>query len=432
MSLSDQIIHGTVYLVVDPYPDEGPELRVSGQEALAAGEDAADLAFRPLLIIGDDAGVIHYVDNWYMVSLEKHIAEARLSSLSAAVQCGRQNSEVWPDRIYAHKGDGPINFDLMDLDDRTYLEINSSGVCAYVEEKYGQRPPMTRTEYRQMVDSLADKFDCHVLDVGYYDVGGSLIAEGSIVPDGYFIEGDDDVDEDYDYYADAVHVIIIKLVSNDRDELAGRLLECGRAIHDYLAAIRGGDLDARKIMSVLRGGHANVLLGMHESGHLEIKSSQYNLNAPGQAGERQKIELAQDVARFANGDRDAILVLGYAEEKSKASTKIDRLVPLRLESVDISQYQATLDSKIVPPITGLIIERVQVDREGNAGILFVFVPRQPEEMQPYLVHGAIAGDKVEGAFFSIVQRRGEASITLTASQIHGYIVAGKAFLRRSE
>jgi hypothetical protein len=52
-------------------------------------------------------------------------------------------------------------------------------------------------------------------------------------------------------------------------------------------------------------------------------------------------------------------------------------------------------------------------------------------MQPYLVQGVVVGDKFEGAFFSIMQRRGEESITLNTSQIHGYIVAGKAFLRRN-
>jgi hypothetical protein len=50
-------------------------------------------------------------------------------------------------------------------------------------------------------------------------------------------------------------------------------------------------------------------------------------------------------------------------------------------------------------------------------------------MQPYLVHGAVVGDKNEGTFFSIVRRRGEASIPTSAAQIHAYIVAGKAFLQ---
>lgn len=66
---------------------------------------------------------------------------------------------------------------------------------------------------------------------------------------------------------------------------------------------------------------------------------------------------------------------------------------------------------------------------NDQGLLLISVPPQPSEIQPYLVHGAVVGDKNEGAFFSIVRRRGEASIPTTAAQIHAYIVAGKAFLR---
>jgi hypothetical protein len=68
---------------------------------------------------------------------------------------------------------------------------------------------------------------------------------------------------------------------------------------------------------------------------------------------------------------------------------------------------------------------------NHQGVLMISVPPQPREMQPYLVHGAVVGDKIEGAFFSIVRRRGEASITTSAAQIHAYIVAGKAFLQGS-
>jgi hypothetical protein len=48
------------------------------------------------------------------------------------------------------------------------------------------------------------------------------------------------------------------------------------------------------------------------------------------------------------------------------------------------------------------------------------------------VHGAIVGDKTEGAFISIVQRRGEHSITITAQSIHATLAAGRALLRRGE
>jgi len=40
-------------------------------------------------------------------------------------------------------------------------------------------------------------------------------------------------------------------------------------------------------------------------------------------------------------------------------------------------------------------------------MLAIYISAQPEEMKPFLVHEAIVRGKVEGAFISIVQRRGE-------------------------
>jgi hypothetical protein len=220
--------------------------------------------------------------------------------------------------------------------------------------------------------------------------------------------------------------------SIDPDVPAGRLIECGRAMHDYLIAIRGGDLDAKTIVELLRAGHVDLLIGQVESSFLEVKSMLYNIDiGPSKtAKDRHKIELAQDVARFANGETDAVLVMGYKEAKLGPRTEISSLAPIRLTSFNATQYQAVLDERIVPPLAGLVVEQVEIG--DGVGIAFIFVPRQPEEMQPYLVHGAIAGDGVEGKFFSIVQRRGEGSINITAAQIHTYIVAGRAFLRQQQ
>jgi len=149
----------------------------------------------------------------------------------------------------------------------------------------------------------------------------------------------------------------------------------------------------------------------------------------GTPGERAKIELAQDVARFANSDVDAVLVIGY-RETGGGDNEIGSLTPVADQYLNPTQIREVLDARIVPPLDGLVVETFRVAPPEN--VLAVFVPKQPSEMQPYLVHGAIAEDKVEGAFFSIVRRRGEASITTAAQQIHAYIVAGKRYLRGEE
>jgi hypothetical protein len=39
-------------------------------------------------------------------------------------------------------------------------------------------------------------------------------------------------------------------------------------------------------------------------------------------------------------------------------------------------------------------------------LILIDVPPQPEELKPFLVHGAIVDGRAEGAFVSIVRRRG--------------------------
>lgn len=146
----------------------------------------------------------------------------------------------------------------------------------------------------------------------------------------------------------------------------------------------------------------------------------------GAQGEKAKIELAQDVTRFANSDVEAILIIGY-RETAGSGNKVGSLTPVSDTYFNLAQIQEVLDARIIPPVDGLIIETFPAS--PGQSLLAIFVPRQPAEMQPYLVHGAITADKVEGAFFRIVRRRGEASITTLAQQIHAYIVAGRRYLR---
>jgi hypothetical protein len=160
-----------------------------------------------------------------------------------------------------------------------------------------------------------------------------------------------------------------------------------------------------------------------------LKRDPYRINESEPMSTRARIELAQDAARFANGDSDAILVVGIKEKKMGKEFRLSGVTPVPLTDIDPDQYRAVIDQRVVPPIDSLLVERINMG--DGYGILVVNVPRQSREMQPFLVHGAIIGDKTEGAFFSIVRRRGEASITTSAAQIHAYIAAGKAFLQNN-
>ena len=214
----------------------------------------------------------------------------------------------------------------------------------------------------------------------------------------------------------------VELGPGEHTSTLAPLIEAGRNLVALTQVMRGqGKIDAQAIRTWLRAGRFDLLLGLAESSWFEIKEQAYNVASPAPPNVqlRQGIELAQDVARFANSDQDAVLILGYRERESVASS----LTPIPLEQLDADRYRAVLDQHVVPPIDGLQIEVFET--ESDLGVMMISVPPQPRALQPYLVHGVVVGDKVEGAFFSIVRRRGEASIPTVASQVHGYIIAGR-------
>lgn len=214
----------------------------------------------------------------------------------------------------------------------------------------------------------------------------------------------------------------IELGPGQQTSTLSPLIEASRSLVAFTQVMRGqGKIDVHAVRSWLRAGRFDLLLGLAESSWFEIKEQAYNVtsSAPPDVQLRQKIELAQDVARFANSDQDAVLVLGYRERGSVASS----LTPIPLEQLDADRYRAIIDQHVFPPVDGLQIDVFET--EPDLGVMMISVPPQPRALQPYLVHGVLVGDKIEGAFFSVVRRRGEASIPTVASQVHGYIIAGR-------
>ncbi len=117
-------------------------------------------------------------------------------------------------------------------------------------------------------------------------------------------------------------------------------------------------------------------------------------------------------------------------KKIPGGEEIRRLCPMPHEAGVVRRYQQTLDQRVFPPPDSMTIE--VVDMSDEKMIVLIDVPPQPEELKPFLVHGAILEGNVEGAFISIVRRRGEASIPTTAPMIHSMLAAGRALLRRGQ
>ena len=209
-----------------------------------------------------------------------------------------------------------------------------------------------------------------------------------------------------------------------RGETMATAFRLGLSVSQLVEAAEGGRIGPEKALELLKAGFGETLIGQPESQWLEAKACAWDL-----ADLAGRIELAQDVSRFANGDSGAVLVVGFGTKKISG---VDTLVlgpGTSFSRRDVDRIHKVLDQRIHPPIDGLQVQAVSDGRGGN--LLCIYVPNQPEELKPFLVHGAIVGPKVEGAFISIVRRRGEHSIAIGPASVHAALAAGRALLRGS-
>ncbi|MGH3630134.1 MAG: hypothetical protein ACRDRL_22175 [Sciscionella sp.] len=357
------------------------------------------------------------------VAPEAVISAADIASLYSAMLDGRRCCRSLPDEpeyIDVALENDPQFHARSSPRDEVRLLVSAEGVCAVVDIVTRREPAWSAAELSRLLTPAVAAYDCAVT-VGYTVDGVDPDHAWDDMP---FRPGEREaLRERLRSEPHEIHVA----VSAKGSATVEPLLAAGRDAAALLVAYERGDIDVAGARHLVRAGKPHLLIGLVESDWLEVKRGPYRINAQGQVSTRSKIELAQDVARFANGDVDAILIVGIDEHKRSSQSYLAAVSAVPLADIDPDQYSAVIDQRVVPPLDGLLVE--QVDMGNGLGVLMISVPRQPEEMQPFLVHGAIMGDKVEGAFFSIVRRRGEASITTSAAQIHAYIAAGKAFLR---
>ncbi|MGY0004612.1 AlbA family DNA-binding domain-containing protein [Micromonospora sp. I033] len=216
----------------------------------------------------------------------------------------------------------------------------------------------------------------------------------------------------------------IRVDIDRRGRTVGQALSLADELSDLMRALEGRDSPQfQALWDLLRSGKFNVLVGQPESATLEVKSQGYTLD-----DEAGKIELAQDVARFANAEKGGVLVIGMRTKRIRGEEVISRITPVRNAPKNApSRYRSTIDRRVYPPIDGLEVGAVEV--ESNGSIILVKVPPQPEELKPFIVHGAMVGGRSEGAFISIVRRRDEGSIPISGPAIHAWLSAGRALMR---
>lgn len=209
-----------------------------------------------------------------------------------------------------------------------------------------------------------------------------------------------------------------------RGKMIADLFRVGEAVITLCDSFANASITRETVADLVRGGGAHLLIGQPEGNWLDAKAEEYDLTAT-----RGKISLAMAVARFANAEDGGLIIIGAKAKKipgGEVIRQIDGVAPRHRDTA--ARYLRIVDQHLYPPPYGIRIELVSTS--GERGLILIDIPPQPEESKPFLVHGAItAGGDTEGSFISIVQRRGEASIPITAPMIHAALAAGRALLR---
>ncbi|MCA2219528.1 AlbA family DNA-binding domain-containing protein [Jidongwangia harbinensis] len=174
--------------------------------------------------------------------------------------------------------------------------------------------------------------------------------------------------------------------------------------------------------SLVLAGMQEALLGQAESVWLEVKSKGYGLT-----NDRQKHELACDVAAFANTEKGGLIVIGLATRKDGARQDLIGEAPgCAPGDLNTEQYVEAIKNRIVPPIEGLDI-RVSESRARH--FLAIYVPPQPRYLQPFLVKGGVVvNERWTSAAFTITNRVGSDKWAMSAEAVHSLLVAARAAL----
>ncbi|MGW4750651.1 AlbA family DNA-binding domain-containing protein, partial [Streptomyces sp. NPDC004290] len=177
-------------------------------------------------------------------------------------------------------------------------------------------------------------------------------------------------------------------------------------------------VSAQTAFRALQGGVPELLIGLRENEWLEVKSQPYDLTI-----HSGRIELAKDVAQFANSPDGGLLVIGARTKDMGAGDVIQKITPLVNQPKIEERYRKAIDQRVYPPISGMKVELTQAAR---GSVLFIYIPPQAPTARPFIVEGAVESGEHYSNFFMIPQRHGSDVHPVSGRSVHG-LLAGRLF-----
>jgi hypothetical protein len=228
-----------------------------------------------------------------------------------------------------------------------------------------------------------------------------------------------------DYRSTAPYFHEVTFSTPTRSKTLLDLYQIADDLATLIEAARSGSVTPETALGLLRGGRADLLIGLPEDSWLDVKSQHFDLGSP-----RGTISIAEAISCFCNAEEGGILVIGMDTKRVPGGEVIKSVKPVPLDGATVRRYRQAIENRLFPLPNGLTIEPIKIGLAD--GLMVISVPPQDEELKPFLVHGTIVDGKVYGAFIGIVRRSGQDSVPITAQQIHSTMAAGRALLRRGQ
>jgi len=215
--------------------------------------------------------------------------------------------------------------------------------------------------------------------------------------------------------------LIFSLDIRRRGTTVGEAYKLAKDILELVDYADDGEITRERALDLLRSGRVDVLLGRREGTWLDCKRTPYPKTDEG------RLELAKDVAAFANGD-GGVLALGIATRKANDIEIASAVIPCAQGAVNVLSYRRAIQYRVHPYPGRLEIFPIS---DSGGEVWIISIPPQPEELKPFLVHGAAVGGKLNDNYFSIVTRREDEAVPTTTAAVHGLLSAGRAALHRN-
>lgn len=169
-----------------------------------------------------------------------------------------------------------------------------------------------------------------------------------------------------------------------------------------------------ELLSALRAGKFDAILGTPESDWLDFKSAPYRMDIP-----KGPWEYAKDVASFANA-AGGLIVIGYKTEKTATDLESKAascgLVPKAL--VDAKQMADTLLNLVYPEMRDVELRWFPDDASESSGVLVIDVPPQRDQDKKFILKKVFTDEGKYEPALAIPTRAGANTNWTHAETIH--------------